>query len=83
MQVIAPTAVQEWTVKPMTPNEYRKKHKRCITCKYSDYDNGLSICLAKGKVAASDLLINFLKGRLCKVYNPVLLKEGKHEKAKN
>lgn len=40
MQVIAPTAVQEWTVKPMTPNEYRKKHKRCITCKYSDYDNG-------------------------------------------
>jgi hypothetical protein len=67
----------------MTPNEYRKKHKRCITCKYSDYDNGLSICLAKGKVAASDLRINLLKGRLCKVYNPILLKEGKHEKAKS
>ena len=64
----------------MTPNEYRKKHRRCATCKYLQYEKDLCLCIATNKVTVTERRLNILKGRLCKIYNPILLKEEKHEK---
>lgn len=64
----------------MTPNEYRKKHRRCVTCKYLQYEKGLCLCIATNKVTVTERRLNILKGRLCKIYNPVLLMEENDEK---
>ena len=52
----------------MTPNEYRKKHKRCGTCKYWNepylgYEHPGMCCVKK-----ADKYNN--QGRFCRVYEP-------------
>lgn len=42
----------------MTPNEYRKKHRRCATCKYWDCMN----CKVKNTTTFG------YQGRFCRVY---------------
>lgn len=49
----------------MTPNEYRKRHKRCATCKYYDYFN----CKVKNTLTFG------YKGKFCRVYKAKEFKE--------
>lgn len=54
------------------PNEYRKKHPRCATCKYfdSDWTNAhKGICNVKKR------LTKRTKGRFCKIYKFTSFKE--------
>lgn len=56
----------------MTPDEYRKKHPRCATCKYfvPKYTNGYTgICDVKKR------LTKRTKGRFCKIYKFTSFKE--------
>lgn len=50
----------------MTPNEYRKKHKRCRTCMYYSINcrtfNYDEICTVKNAKTKEN------KGRFCRVY---------------
>lgn len=50
----------------MTPNEYRRKHKRCCTCIYWKYDSfgfeSYNQCEVKNKETRYD------SGKFCKVY---------------
>ena len=50
----------------MTPNEYRKKHRRCATCEYfkDNYYVYKRSCTAKGIITGVN------KGRHCRVYKP-------------
>lgn len=57
----------------MTPNEYRKKHKRCGTCVYWNepylgYEHSGVCCVKK-----ADKYNN--QGRFCRVYKPKEFKE--------
>lgn len=53
----------------MTPDEYRKKHRRCATCHYKHL-NSLSqyFCMAKGTVQRNMLVP---EGMFCKLYKPI------------
>ncbi len=56
----------------MTPDEYRKKHSRCATCKYfvPKYTNGYTgICDVKERSTKRT------KGRFCKIYKFISFKE--------
>lgn len=56
----------------MTPDEYRKKHPRCATCKYfvPKYTNGcMGMCDVKERSTERT------KGRFCKVYKFISFKE--------
>lgn len=49
----------------MTPNEYRKKHKRCATCEYhiaKSYGFHQGICDVKQKTTKAT------SGKFCRVY---------------
>lgn len=46
----------------MTPNEYRKKHRRCATCEY--FFNYTKTCMAKNTQKFK------YSGRFCRVYKP-------------
>lgn len=60
----------------MTPNEYRKKHRRCVTCEYC-YDDTIyfgkvrldTTCRVKQKTTKLN------KGRFCRVYKAKEFKE--------
>lgn len=58
----------------MTVNEYRKKHRRCRTCKHAySYFSGW-VCKAKNKRGYYSLVESEgLKGMFCRVYEA---KEG-------
>lgn len=57
----------------MTPNEYRRKHKRCGTCRYWNNDiytsNFVGMCLVKR------IRKNNTNGKFCKVYKMKEFKE--------
>ena len=55
----------------MTVEEYRKKHKRCVTCVYVHQPLGLNArCKAKGIVFPYSLAYLGKRGMFCKVYKP-------------
>lgn len=56
----------------MTPDEYRKKHPRCATCKYfvPKYTNGYT-----GMCDVKERLTKRTKGRFCKIYGFTCFKE--------
>lgn len=57
----------------MTPDEYRKKHPRCATCKYfvSNYTNAYrGICDVKEQSTKRT------KGRFCKIYKFISFNES-------
>lgn len=61
-------------------NKYRRKHKRCRTCKYGyTYNNNLTThweCKAKNfKIACCDIKQLTTKGMFCKLYEPREFKE--------
>ena len=55
----------------MTLTEYRKRHRRCRTCKYA-CDSGLyhSLCKAKNKRCSVRVEESGLRGMFCKIYKP-------------
>ena len=53
----------------MTVNEYRKKHKRCRTCKYLDHCF-CWYCKAKEKIFSGNPRASSTKGMFCRVYKP-------------
>lgn len=53
----------------MTPNEYRRKHKRCRTCIYCKEGITRYFCRVKDKST------NERMGRFCKVYKAREFKE--------
>ena len=57
----------------MTPNEYRKKHKRCATCKY--FCNRIIRYRRRYNCLAKDIYITPNKGKFCRVYKPRGFKE--------
>lgn len=62
----------------MTVNEYRKKHKRCRTCKhvsrkmFEEHD----LCEAKGFRFDYSVSTYSLRGCFCKLYEPKEYKDG-------
>lgn len=52
----------------MTPNEYRKKHRRCATCEYWERNpfepTTVNPCRAKGVFKLDT------EGKFCRVYKP-------------
>ena len=56
----------------MTPNEYRKKHPCCATCKY--FDSGW-VYTHKGICDVKKRLTKRTKGRFCKIYEFANFKE--------
>nr|DAP54823.1 MAG TPA: HIGH-POTENTIAL IRON-SULFUR PROTEIN sulfur cluster, electron transport [Caudoviricetes sp.] len=56
----------------ITPDEYRKKHSRCATCKYfvPEYTNGYT-----GMCNVKERLTKRTKGRFCKTYKFISFKE--------
>ena len=57
----------------MTPNEYRKKHKRCGTCKHwAEHILGYDY---PGKCWAKQSAKYNFEGRFCRVYKPKEFKE--------
>lgn len=55
----------------MTVEEYRKKYKRCRTCKYAYEPVGLNArCKAKNTTLNSTLAYCGFRGMFCKVYQP-------------
>lgn len=62
----------------MTVNEYRKKHKRCSTCKHLSTGTYLDRCLAKRIEFSDSTSRGFLRlrGCFCEVYEPKEYKEN-------
>lgn len=64
--------------KTMTINEYRRKHKRCRTCKhvgcqpFGSFDH----CMAKGFQFTEPVSMTVLRGCFCKLYEPKEYKNG-------
>lgn len=56
--------------KQITVDEYRKKHKRCRTCKYADHHNRGWSCTAKGTEHYGYPGDTVIKGCFCKLYIP-------------
>lgn len=54
------------------PNEYRKKHPCCATCKY--FDSGW-VYTHKGICDVKKRLTKRTKGRFCKIYEFISFKE--------
>ena len=54
----------------MTPNEYRKKHRRCITCQYLETNAAYDTFLGKsiGKCTVQEVNKFIYDGRHCRVY---------------
>lgn len=59
----------------MKPNEYRKKHSRCATCKYFDFDWTNAYRGDDGICDVKKRLTKRTKGRFCKVYKFTSFKE--------
>lgn len=55
------------------PNEYRKKHPRCATCKYFVVPEWTYTC--KGICDVKKRLTKRTKGRFCKIYKFTNFKE--------
>ena len=55
----------------MTVDEYRKTHKRCTTCVYSEEHTCGWFCKAKQKKYSDSLFYTRLKGMFCKMYVPM------------
>ena len=55
----------------MTVEEYRKKHRRCTTCVYSDERCVDWFCKAKQKKYPGSLFYTRFKGVFCKMYVPM------------
>ena len=55
----------------MTPNEYRKKHKRCATCEHwiPEFTNHFAE-INCGKCKVKNLTKADCEGRFCKLYKP-------------
>jgi len=53
----------------MTVEEYRKKHKRCRTCKYLKHCF-CWYCNAKEKIFNGNPKQSSIKGMFCRVYEP-------------
>lgn len=53
----------------MTPNEYRKKHKRCATCVYwtPEFTDHFAEC-ESGKCAVKNISKCDYEGRFCRIY---------------
>lgn len=60
----------------MTVNEYRKKHKRCRTCKYLQEGFGIDSCKAKGYRFSGHMKDSMLRGCFCKLYEPREYEDG-------
>ena len=63
----------------MTVNEYRKKHKRCRTCKYANIGSRNFLhdyCEAKNIQFEEPISSTFLRGCFCKLYEPKEYKNG-------
>lgn len=57
------------------PNEYRKKHPRCATCKYFDFDWTNAYRYDEGICNVKKRLTKRTKGRFCKIYEFTSFKE--------
>lgn len=57
------------------PNEYRKKHPRCATCEYFDFDYGYAYRDDTGLCTVKKQLTKRTKGRFCKIYKFISFKE--------
>ena len=55
----------------MTVSEYRKKHKRCTTCVYSEDRCVGWFCKAKQKKYFDGLYYTRIKGMFCRLYKPM------------
>ena len=55
----------------MTPNEYRKKHKRCATCEYFIQEVG-----SRGECEVKCIKRHNTDGMFCKVYKAKEFKEN-------
>lgn len=55
----------------MTVDEYRKKHKRCTTCVYSEERTCDWFCKAKRKKYSGSLFYTRFKGMFCRMYEPM------------
>lgn len=63
----------------MTVNEYRKKHKRCRTCKHArigGFATQHDYCVAKGFRFDDPASTTVLRGCFCKLYEPKEYKDG-------
>lgn len=58
----------------MTVNEYRKKHKRCRTCKHLKH-LFCWYCSAKEKTFSGNPKSSSVKGMFCRVYEPKELEQ--------
>ena len=52
----------------MTVDEYRKKHKRCKTCKYATEKIHGWVCVAKGTYVDGNVGDYYFRGCFCKLY---------------
>jgi hypothetical protein len=60
----------------MTVEEYRKKHKRCKTCKHLYSGFALDRCKAKNFTFLNSVDYTIFKGCFCKLYEPKEYKEN-------
>lgn len=58
----------------MTPDEYRKKYKSCLTCEYYQKHKVLTTILEKCLVKNRKPIAG--EAKKCKVYKPILFKES-------
>lgn len=62
-------------LKDITPDEYRKRHRRCATCIYRTSKVIGYSCGVKGK----EIPFSSLAGMFCRCYHPAPFKNPNHE----
>ena len=78
----ASNLVSVWNTRTQAPtksskvNEYRKKHKRCRTCKHFENGYGVDQCNAKCIIFTIPVNFIFPSGCFCKIYEPKEYKDG-------